>query len=160
MLFRSQPPAGVETNLNEGEEIAKTTTLRQRLELHRASPVCATCHSIMDPLGFALENYDLIGAWREMDGPAKIDATGRLADGTPLSGPVDLRNAVLDRSDVFVTTATEKLFIYALGRPVHAYDMPMVRTVVRRAAKEGNRFSALLLGIVESDAFQKRVKKP
>ena len=154
-----QPPPGVETNLNEGEEIAKTTTLRQRLELHRASPGCASCHNIMDPLGFALENYDLIGAWREMDGPAKIDSTGRLADGTPLAGPVDLRNAMLGRSDVFVTTATEKLFIYALGRPVHAYDMPMVRAVVRRAAKEGNRFSALLLGIVESDAFQKRVKK-
>ena len=154
-----QPPANVETNLGEGEEIAKTTTLRQRLERHRSSPVCATCHNIMDPLGFALENYDLIGAWREKDGPAKVDTSGRLADGTPLSGPADLRKAVLSRSDAFVTTATEKLFVYALGRPVHYYDMPLVRTVVRRAAKEGNRFSALLLGIVESDAFQKRVKK-
>ncbi len=154
-----QPPPGVETNLGEGEEIAKTTTLRQRLEQHRASPVCATCHSIMDPLGFALENYDLIGAWREMDGPAKVDSSGRLADGTPLAGPVDLRNAVVSRSEAFVTTATEKLFVYALGRPVHSYDMPMVRAVVRRAQKDGNRFSALVLGIVESDAFQKRVKK-
>jgi hypothetical protein len=95
-----------------------------------------------------------------MDGPAKIDSTGRLADGTPLAGPVDLRTAILSRSDAFVTTATEKLFIYALGRPMHAHDMPLVRAVVRRAAKDGNRFSALLLGIVESDAFQKRVKKP
>jgi len=154
-----QPPPGVETNLGEGEEIAKTTTLRQRLELHRSSPVCASCHRIMDPLGFALENYDLIGAWREMDGPSKIDSSGQLADGTPLAGPVDLRQAVLSRTEAFVTTATEKLFIYALGRPVHYYDMPMVRTVVRRAGKEGNRFSALVLGIVESDAFQKRVKK-
>jgi hypothetical protein len=94
-----------------------------------------------------------------MDGPAKIDSSGRLADGTPLAGPVDLRQAVLSRSEAFVTTAAEKLFIYALGRPVHAYDMPIVRSVVRRAAKEGNRFSALVLGIVESDAFQKRVKK-
>ena len=154
-----QPPANVETNLGEGEEIAKTTTLRQRLERHRASPVCASCHNIMDPLGFALENYDSIGGWREKDGPAKGDTSGRLADGTPLSGPADLRKAVLSRSDAFVTTATEKLFVYALGRPVHYYDMPMVRGVVGRAAKEGNRFSALLLGIVESDAFQKRVKK-
>ena len=154
-----QPPPGVETNLGEVEEIAKTTTLRQRLELHRSSPVCASCHRIMDPLGFALENYDLIGAWREMDGPSKIDSSGQLADGTPLAGPVDLRQAVLSRTEAFVTTATEKLFIYALGRPVHYYDMPMVRTVVRRAGKEGNRFSALVLGIVESDAFQKRVKK-
>jgi hypothetical protein len=154
-----QPPANVETNLGEGEEIAKTTTLRQRLERHRASPVCASCHNIMDPLGFALENYDSIGGWREKDGPAKVDTSGRLADGTPLSGPADLRKAVLSRSDAFVTTATEKMFVYALGRPVHYYDMPMVRTVVRRAGKEGNRFSALLLGIVESDAFQKRIKK-
>ncbi len=154
-----EPPPGVETNLGEGEDIAKTTTLRQRLELHRASPVCASCHSIMDPLGFALENYDLIGAWREMDGPAKIDSSGRLADGTPLAGPEDLRQAVLSRSEAFVTTAAEKLFIYALGRPVHYYDMPIVRSVVRRASKEGNRFSALVLGIVESDAFQKRIKK-
>jgi hypothetical protein len=154
-----QPPANVETNLGEGEEIAKTTTLRQRLEQHRSNPTCAACHKIMDPLGFALENYDLIGAWREKDGPAKVDTTGSLADGTPLSGPVDLRAAVLSRSEAFMTTATEKLFVYALGRPVHYYDMPMVRTVVRRASKEGNRFSGLLLGIVESDAFQKRVKK-
>ena len=154
-----EPPPGVETNLGDGEEIAKTTTLRQRLELHRSNPVCASCHNIMDPMGFALENYDLIGAWREKDGPAKIDATGRLADGTPLSGPADLRNAVLSRSESFMTIATEKLFVYALGRPVHYYDMPMVRAVVRRAATNGNRFSALLLGVVESDAFQKRVKK-
>ncbi len=154
-----QPPANVETNLGEGEEIAKTTTLRQRLERHRASPVCASCHNIMDPMGFALENFDLIGTWREKDGPAKVDTSGRLADGTPLTGPADLRTAVLSRSDAFVTRATEKLFIYALGRPVHSFDMPMVRTVVRRAARDGNRFSSLLVGIVESDAFQKRVKK-
>jgi hypothetical protein len=154
-----QPPPGVETNLDEGENVVNATTVRQRLERHRASPVCASCHSIMDPLGFALENYDLIGAWRETDGRAKIDSNGRLADGTPLTGPADLRKAVLSRSDAFVTRATEKLFIYALGRPVHSFDMPMVRTVVRRAARDGNRFSSLLLGIIESDAFQKRVKK-
>jgi len=154
-----QPPPGVETNLGEGQEIAKTTTLRQRLEQHRSNPVCASCHNIMDPMGFALENYDLVGAWREKDGPAKIDSTGRLADGTPLSGPVDLRKAVLSRSESFMSTATEKLFVYALGRPVHYYDMPMVRAVVGRAARDGNRFSALLLGVIESDAFQKRVKK-
>jgi len=154
-----QPPPGVETNLEEGEEIAKTTTLRQRLERHRANPTCASCHNIMDPLGFALENYDLIGAWREMDGPAKVDTSGRLADGTPLAGPVDLRKAVMSRSDMFMTTAAEKLFVYALGRPVHYYDMPSVRASVRRAGRDGNRFSSLLLGIVESDAFQKRVKK-
>jgi mono/diheme cytochrome c family protein len=155
-----EPPPGVETNLGEGEEIAKTTTLRQRLEQHRASPVCASCHNIMDPMGFALENYDLIGAWREKDGPAPIDSAGKLADGTPLAGPADLRLAVLSRSDSFVTTATEKLMIYALGRPMHHYDMPAVRSVVRRAGREGHRFSSIVLGIVESNAFQQRIKKP
>jgi mono/diheme cytochrome c family protein len=154
-----EPPPGVEVNLDPPDG-AKTTTLRQRLELHRASPVCATCHNIMDPLGLALENFDLIGAWRDTDGPSKVDSSGRLADGTPVSGSADLRRAMLSRSDAFVTTATEKLMTYALGRPVHHYDMPMVRGVVRRAGRDGNRFSALVLGIVESDAFQKRIKKP
>jgi hypothetical protein len=154
-----QPPPGVETNLGEGEASAKTTTLRQRLEEHRANPVCASCHKIMDPMGFALENYDLIGAWRDTEANVPIDSTGQLADGTPLNGPADLRRAVLSRSAAFMSTATEKLLIYALGRPVHHYDMPTVRAIVGRSGREGNRFSALVLGIVESDAFQKRIKK-
>jgi hypothetical protein len=153
-----EPPPGVETNLGEGEPIAKTTTLRQRLETHRANAVCASCHRIMDPVGFALENFDLIGAWRETDGPAPIDSAGQLADGTAVNGPADLREALLSRSEMFVTTVVEKMMIYALGRPVHHYDMPTVRSVVRRAAPEDYRFSALVAGIVESDAFQKRVK--
>jgi mono/diheme cytochrome c family protein len=152
------PPPGVETNLG-GEEGAKTSSLRQRLEAHRASPVCASCHRIMDPMGFALENFDLIGQWREFDGPTKIDSTGQLADGTPVNGPADLRQSVLSRSDAFMTIATEKLFTYALGRPVHSYDMPTVRAIVRRAAANENRFSSLVTGIIESDAFQKRIKK-
>jgi Protein of unknown function (DUF1588)/Protein of unknown function (DUF1592)/Protein of unknown function (DUF1585) len=152
------PPPGVETNLG-GAEGAKSSSLRQRLEMHRASPVCASCHRIMDPMGFALENFDLIGQWRTFDGPAPIDSTGQLADGTPLEGPADLRRAVLDRSDAFMTTATEKLLTYALGRPVHSYDMPTVRAIARRAAGNDNRFSSLVMGIIESDAFQKRVKK-
>jgi hypothetical protein len=152
------PPPGVETNLG-GEEGAKTSSLRQRLEAHRASPVCASCHRIMDPMGFALENFDLIGQWREFDGPTKIDSTGQLADGTPVNGPGDLRQAVLTRSDAFMTIAAEKLFTYALGRPVHSYDMPTVRGIVRRAAANDNRFSSLVTGIIESDAFQKRIKK-
>jgi hypothetical protein len=152
------PPPGVETNLG-GAEAAKTSSLRQRLEAHRASPVCASCHRIMDPMGFALENFDSIGEWREFDGPSRIDSTGQLADGTPVSGPGDLRRAVLSRSDAFMTTATEKLYTYALGRPVHSYDMPTVRGIVRLAAANENRFSSLVMGIIESDAFQKRVKK-
>ena len=152
------PPPGVETNLG-GAEAAKSSSLRQRLEMHRASPTCSSCHRIMDPMGFSLENFDLIGQWRETDGPSKIDSTGQLADGTPVTGPGDLRRAVLSRSDAFMTTATEKLMTYALGRPVHAYDMPTVRAIVHRAAANNNRFSSLVTGIIESDAFQKRVKK-
>jgi hypothetical protein len=152
------PPPGVETNLG-GAEAAKTSSLRERLEAHRASPTCASCHRIMDPMGFALENFDLIGQWREFDGPGRIDSRGQLADGTPVNGPADLRQAVLSRSDAFMTTAAEKLMTYALGRPVHEYDMPTVRTIVRRAAANDNRFSSLVLGIIESDSFQKRIKK-
>jgi mono/diheme cytochrome c family protein len=152
------PPPGVETNLG-GEEGAKTSSVRERLEAHRASPTCASCHRIMDPMGFALENFDLVGGWREFDGPSRIDSKGQLADGTPVGGPADLRQAVLSRSDAFMTTATEKLMTYALGRPVHDYDMPTVRAIVRRAAANNNRFSSLIMGIIESDSFQKRVKK-
>jgi hypothetical protein len=152
------PPPGVETNLG-GEEGAKTSSVRERLEAHRASPTCASCHKIMDPMGFALENFDLAGQWREFDGPSRIDPTGQLADGTPVKGPADLRQAVLNRSDAFMTTAAEKLMTYALGRPVHEYDMPAVRAIVRRAAANNNRFSSLIMGIIDSDSFQKRVKK-
>ena len=152
------PPPGVETNLG-GEEGAKTSSVRERLEAHRANPTCASCHKIMDPMGFALENFDLVGGWREFDGPSRIDSTGQLADGTPVQGPADLRRAVLSRSDAFMITAAEKLMTYALGRPVHDYDMPTVRTIVRRAASNNNRFSSLVMGIIESDSFQKRVKK-
>ncbi len=154
-----EPPPGVETNLGEGEPVEKTTTLRQRLEMHRANQVCASCHRIMDPVGFALENFDLIGAWREKDGPAPVDSRGQRADGTAVSGPADLRDALLSRSEMVVTTAAEKMLIYALGRPVHYYDMPAVRAIVRRAAREDYRFSALVMGIVESDALQKRVRQ-
>jgi hypothetical protein len=124
--------------------------------MHRANPVCASCHSIMDPLGFALENYDLVGAWREKDGAHPIDATGRLADGTPLNGAVDLREALLRRHEAFAQTVTEKLLIYALGRPLEYHDMPLVRAITHEAAKQDYRFSSFVHGIVESRAFGQR----
>jgi mono/diheme cytochrome c family protein len=154
-----EPPPGVETNLDQDPNAEKPRTVRQLLEVHRSNAVCASCHNIIDPAGFALEQFDLIGAWRETDAGSPIDSTGRLPDGTIMKGPADLRRALLSRSESFVTTVTEKLLIYALGRPVHHYDMPTVRQIVRRAGREGNRFSALILGIVESDSFVKRVKK-
>ncbi len=154
------PPPGIDTNLEKNPEEVKVTSLRQRLEAHRGNPVCASCHKIMDPIGFALENFDLVGEWRDRDGRTPIDASGQLVDGTKLQGPADLRQALLSRSDAFVTTATEKLLTYALGRPVQYYDMPAVRTIVRRAARDDYRFSALVLGVVESAAFQMKMKKP
>jgi hypothetical protein len=153
------PPPGVDTNLEKNPEEVKNTSLRHRLEAHRVNPVCASCHKIMDPLGFALENFDLVGTWRDIDGRTPVDASGQLVDGTPVKGPADLRAALLSRSDAFATNVTEKLFTYALGRPVQYFDMPTVRAVVHRAAQNDYRFSSLILGVVSSDAFQLRLKK-
>ena len=154
------PPPGIDTNLEKDPEEVKNTSLRHRLEAHRKNPTCASCHKIMDPIGFALENFDLVGTWRDVDGKSPVDASGQLVDGTKLNGPADLRQALLSRSEAFVTNATEKLFTYALGRPVQYFDMPTVRGVVHRAAQNDYRFSSLVLGVVSSDAFQMKMKKP
>ena len=151
-----QPPPGVETNLTETTAGAAPTSVRQRLERHRASPNCATCHAVMDPVGFSLEPFDLIGKWRETDGGSPVNATGRLADGTALDGPASLRNALLSRRDAVAATATEKLLTYALGRRVEYYDMPAVRAVVGGAARADYRFSSLITGIVKSVPFGMR----
>jgi hypothetical protein len=131
-------------------------TLREQMRLHTERPFCAGCHKIMDPVGFAMENFDAIGRWRTDELGVPIDATGRLVDGTEIDGMVDLRNALLKYSDRFVQTTTEKLMTYALGRGVEYYDMPTVRAVARGAAKNNYHFSSIVLGIVESDAFQMR----
>jgi len=153
------PPPGVEINLEADPNAKKPNSLRERLELHRTNPVCASCHKIMDPLGFSLENFDLIGKWRDTDGGVKIDSTGTLVDGTPVQSVTDLRKAVLSRSDAVVTTTMERLMTYALGRPVEYYDMPAVRAIVHDAAKNDYRFSALVLGAVKSQPFQWKMKK-
>jgi len=153
------PPAGVETNLDVTAEAKQPATLRQRMEQHRANPVCAGCHSLMDPIGFSMENFDLIGKWRDREGKTAIDATGQMADGTKLDGPVSLRRALLARSDAFVTAATEKLLTYSLGRALTYSDMPAVRAIVRDAAKSNYRFSSLVLGVTKSQPFQMRLKK-
>jgi hypothetical protein len=113
----------------------------------------------MDPIGFTLEHFDFIGKWRDVDGGAKIDSSGTLVDGTPVSGVVDLRRAILSRSDAFMTTTTERLMTYALGRPVEYTDMPAVRAIVRDAARNNNRFASLVIGIVKGEAFQTKVKR-
>jgi mono/diheme cytochrome c family protein len=147
-----QPPPGVETNLATAPGAAPTS-VRQRLEQHRASPSCASCHAVMDPVGFSLENFDLIGKYRESDGGVPVNATGRLADGTALDGPATLRKALLDRRDAVASTASEKLLTYALGRRIEYFDMPAVRTIVRDAARKDYRFSSLITGIVKSVPF-------
>src|SRR5438094_2033065 len=152
------PPPGVDTNLEKDAEQVKVTSLRQRLELHRKVEPCASCHKIMDPIGFALENFDMVGTWRTLDGKTPIDATGQLVDGTALNGVADLRKALLSRREAFVTTATQKLLTYGLGRTAQYYDMPAVRSIVRRAAQNDYKFSSLLLGVVESEPFQKKMK--
>ena len=155
------PPPGVEADLakeaSEGEGLTGDT-VRERLEMHRANPTCAACHGIMDPLGLALENFDLVGRWREQEDGHAIDATTELTDGTRLSGATDLRRALLSRSDAFVTSLTERLMTYALGRELTHYDQPVVRGVVREAAAQGTTLAALVQAIVASDAFTRRVK--
>ena len=153
------PPAGVESNLDDTELVA-VSTLRARLEQHRANPTCASCHAIMDPIGLALENFDMIGAWRASDAGQPIDAHGVLVDGTEVAGPAELRRTILDRKESFVTVATEKLATYALGRGIEYHDMPAVRGIVRAAAEDDYRFSSLVYGIVTSVPFQMRVKTP
>ena len=146
------PPPGV-TPL---EDEAKPTTMRERMEAHRANPVCASCHRVMDPIGLALENFDSTGAWRERDGDSLIDASDVLADGTPVDGPVALRVALLRNPEVFVGTVVEKLMTYALGRGVEYYDIPAVRQVVADAAANDYRASAIIGGIVRSVPFRMR----
>jgi hypothetical protein len=152
------PPPNVPT-LKESNETAQPSTLRQRMEEHRQNPVCASCHKIMDPIGFSLENFDLIGRWRATDEGSPINATGQLVDGTKLDGPASLRAALLDRSDVFVRTMAEKLLTYGTGRALKYYDMPAARRIAADAAQNDNRFSTLILGVVKSDPFQMRLKQ-
>jgi mono/diheme cytochrome c family protein len=147
------PPADV-PDIEENHPGAEARSLRARLEAHRRSPTCASCHRVMDPLGFALENFDGLGQWREKEPGGTIDPTGQLADGTPIDGPVALRKAVLERREMFVRALTEKLMTYALGRGVELDDKPLVRKVARDAAARDYRWSAIVLGIVRSAPFQ------
>jgi hypothetical protein len=152
------PPPNVPP-LDTDASAQQSASVRQRMEEHRKNPVCAACHKIMDPIGFSLENFDLIGRYRESDGGIPIDASGQLVDGTKLDGPASLRRALLSRSSVFVQTMTEKLLTYGAGRALRYYDMPVVRSIAREAARNDNKFSSLIVCIVKSDPFQMRVKQ-
>ena len=150
----ASPPPDVEA-FPENQEGEPPRTVRERLETHRANPTCNACHGVMDPLGFALEGFDAIGAWREKERETAtpIDSFGTLADGTPVQGPAELGAVLLADPTQFVQTLTEKLMTFALGRGVEHYDMPAVRRIVREAARQDYRFSAILAGIVTSDPF-------
>jgi hypothetical protein len=152
------PPPNV-PDLPENETREEPKSIRARMEQHRSNPVCASCHATMDPLGFALENYDAIGRRREAESGIPIDATGALPDGTVIDGPVGLRQLLFERREQFVRAFTEKLLTYALGRGLEYYDMPVVRRVVRDAAAADYRWSAIIHGITRSAPFQMRIRK-
>jgi hypothetical protein len=164
------PPDGVETNLDETAPEGATptplgsprrgTTMRERLARHMEDPGCAACHDLMDPLGFALENFDFIGRWRDAEGGQPVDAHGVYVDGSEVLGPAGLRHVLLEHRELFVQTFAEKLLTYALGRSLRPSDMPAVREIVRRAARDDYRLSALVLGVAESVPMQMRIKTP
>jgi hypothetical protein len=133
---------------------AKIVTMREQMEQHRANAACASCHKMMDPMGFAMENFDAIGRYRTMDGPYKLNFTGQLVDGGKFDGTSQLRQQLMRYSPRFVESLTERLLVYALGRGIEYNDIPVARGVVARAAAKGNRFSELILGITESQPFQ------
>jgi hypothetical protein len=156
------PPLSSDNNLN-----GKVLSMRERMAEHAKNPVCANCHAVFEPAGLALENFDATGVWRDYDntpavpwvrteGSAEIDASGKLPDGTMFNGPAELKLALLSKPERFVTTITEKLMIYAMGRGIEYYDMPTVRSVVKQAGAANYKFSSLVLGIVDSQPFLMR----
>ena len=154
------PPPGVDTNLDSKPGQA-AKSMRDRLAQHRANPICASCHSLMDPLGFALENFDVLGGWRTTDETGHaVDAEGRMASGASVEGFAGLRRLLLERPEQFPRTVTEKLLAYALGRRLDAFDQPVVRRIVRDAAASGYRWSSIVRGIVESGPFLRRGAPP
>jgi hypothetical protein len=152
------PPATAEA-FQENKEGEPFKTIRQIMEAHRANPTCNACHGVMDPLGFALENFDTIGTYRAVDRFTRttIDTSGKLADGTAVNGPADLRAALLAHPDRFVETLTEKLMMYALGRSIEYYDMPAVRKIVRESKAANYTFSSIVMGIVNAPAFRSSI---
>src|SRR5687767_7732832 len=158
VLLASPPPAPPpnvplleDTKAEAGD---KLLTTRERMELHRSNPACTSCHRVIDPLGLALENFDVTGRWRIRDNGAPVDSVGDLYDGTKMNGPAGLRAALLKHQDMFILSFTERLMTYSLGRRVESFDMPAIRKIIRDAAKEKNRFSAFVMGVVNSRAFK------
>ncbi len=170
------PPPPAVPKLEETGSLSggKTLTVRERMEMHRANPSCNSCHQLIDPIGLALENFDVTGQWRTRDTTfalneeggrihtigLPIDTKSKLYDGMPIDGPASLRQGMLNHSDAIIQNLTEKLLSYAIGRRVEYYDMPTVRTITRDVAKNKNRFSSLIMNIVKSPAFQMSKAEP
>jgi mono/diheme cytochrome c family protein len=153
------PPLPNVPTLEESNKEDAPKTVREQLERHRNNPVCASCHRVIDPPGFALEKFNSVGQWREAgDGGATIDTGGMLADGTKVDGPVALRNAILSRPDAFATILTERMMTYALGRGVEPSDMPVVRSIVKKASQNNYRLESIVQSIIESAPFQMRTR--
>jgi Protein of unknown function (DUF1588)/Protein of unknown function (DUF1585) len=164
------PPPPVVPKFDETSPVAegRALTIRERMEAHRKNPTCNNCHQMIDPVGLALENFDTTGAWRVMDTTpgvndegirvhtvgTPVDTKTKMFDGTPLDGPATLREALVARSEAFVENLTTKLMSYSLGRRIEYFDMPTIRAITRDSAKNNNKFSSLVLGIVKSQAFQ------
>jgi len=153
------PPPDVPSLEESNKDVKVPKTVRAQLELHRANAPCSGCHRVIDPVGFALENFDSVGSWRST-GPddQPLDVAGTLTDGTKVNGPIALRDAILSRPDAFVTVITEKMLTYALGRGLEPSDMPVVRRIVKKSAQNDYRLSSIVMGIVESAPFQMRTK--
>ena len=159
-IFGTPPPPPLPNvpELKDERDPAKVLPMREQMAQHRANPVCASCHAQMDALGFALENFDAIGEWRDVDAAGSpIDASATLPDGTTFTGPAELRKVLLKHADDFLTTLIEKLMTYALGRGLEAADAPAVRRIKRQAAGANDRFASLIQGIVSSTPFQMRM---
>ena len=159
-VLLASPPPPPPPNVPTLDDSVKTTeggrmlSTRERMEEHRKNPACTSCHKVIDPLGLALDNFDVTGAWRIKDNEVPVDVVGELYDGTKMDGPAGLRDALLKHSDVVLTGFTESLMTYALGRRVEYTDMPMIRAIVRDAAKNNNKMSAFVMGVVNSPAFR------
>lgn len=148
------PPPGVpDLEATEGAQEGRMLTTRERMELHRSNEVCRSCHQFMDPIGLALDNFDVTGKWRIKENGMRLDTRGQLYDGTPITNPGELRQALLERPEALIRNFTANLLAYALGRRVEYYDMPTVRAIAKAAKEQGNRMSAFILGVVNSPAF-------
>ena len=156
LLGTSPPPPLPNVPALKDNTLSATLSVRERLAEHRANAVCANCHNLMDPVGFALENFDAVGRWRTVEEGKPIDNSGGLPDGSKFEGVDALEQGLRRRPEIFAGTVTEKLLTFALGRGVEYYDAPAIRKVVREAQAEDFRFSAIIVGIVNSTPFRMR----